>query len=91
MDMWEPYVRSTLAHLPEAARKIVFDKFHVAQHLGKAVDEVQRREQRSCRHLRQRNLRFPAGGASRTAPHLPARSSISSAPQISPCSGKSVV
>ncbi len=47
MDMWEPYVRSTLAHVPDAARKIVFDKFHVAQHLGKAVDEVRRREHRA--------------------------------------------
>ena len=47
MDMWEPYVRSTLAHVPEAAGKIVFDKFHVAQHLGKAVDDVRRHEHRA--------------------------------------------
>ena len=47
MDMWEPYVRSTLAHVPDAAGKIVFDKFHVAQHLGKAVDDVRRQEHRA--------------------------------------------
>ena len=28
MYMWDPYVSSTLNHLPEARRKIVFDKFH---------------------------------------------------------------
>jgi transposase len=46
-DMWEPCVRSTRAHLPDAKRKIVFDKFHVAKHLNKAVDEVRRREHRA--------------------------------------------
>jgi len=46
MDMWEPYVLSTRAHLPEADRKIVFDKYHVAQHLNEAVDKVRRRENR---------------------------------------------
>src|SRR5215467_2941865 len=38
MDMWEPYVQSTRAHLPDAASKIVFDKFHVVKHLHEAVD-----------------------------------------------------
>ncbi|NOR66688.1 MAG: ISL3 family transposase [Woeseiaceae bacterium] len=46
MDMWEPYIRSTRAHLPDADSKIVFDKFHVAQHLNKAVDKVRRQENR---------------------------------------------
>ena len=40
MDMWAPYIASTRAHVPEAERKIVFDKFHVAKHLGDAVDQV---------------------------------------------------
>lgn len=44
MDMWEPYVRSTREHVPEA--EIVFDKFHVAQHLGDAVDRVRKQEHR---------------------------------------------
>lgn len=46
MDMWEPYIRSTTAHLPDAHRKIVFDKYHVAQHLNEAVDKVRRQEHR---------------------------------------------
>lgn len=46
MDMWAPYIRSTQAHVPDSDEKIVFDKFHVAQHLGDAVDKVRRRENR---------------------------------------------
>jgi transposase len=49
MDMWAPYIRSTREHVPAADAKIVFDKFHVAQHLGEAVDEVRRRENRELR------------------------------------------
>lgn len=44
MDMWQPYIAATEAHVPGAAQKIAFDKFHVAQHLGEAVDQVRRRE-----------------------------------------------
>ena len=47
MDMWEPYIQSTLEHLPEAEKKIVFDKFHVAQHLGNAVDQVRRQDHKA--------------------------------------------
>jgi transposase len=42
MDMWDPFIASVEAHLKDAAKKIVFDKFHVAQHLGEAVDRVRR-------------------------------------------------
>jgi transposase len=49
MDMWDPYVTSTVNHLPEARRKIVFDKFHIAKHLSEAVDLVRRRENRQLR------------------------------------------
>ena len=42
MDMWGPFIDSTLAHVPGAEHKIAFDKFHVAQHLGDAVDKVRR-------------------------------------------------
>lgn len=44
MDMWDPYVASTLEHLPWAEEMIVYDKFHVAKHLGEAVDRVRRSE-----------------------------------------------
>jgi transposase len=49
MDMWEPYVQSTRAHLPGADGKIVFDKFHVVKHLHDAVDQVRRREHRALK------------------------------------------
>ena len=38
MDMGEPYIQATLAKVPEAAEKIVVDRFHVMGHVGKAVD-----------------------------------------------------
>ena len=40
MDMWEPFIQSTRARVPEAAEKIVFDRFHIMGHVGKAVDSV---------------------------------------------------
>ena len=49
MDMWAPYIAATRKHVPEAERKIVYDKFHVAKHLGEAVDLVRRRENRELR------------------------------------------
>ena len=51
MDMWEPYVQSTRAHLPGAEGKIVFDKFHVVKHLHDAVDHVRRGEHRALRRV----------------------------------------
>lgn len=46
-DMWEPCVQSTRTHLPDADRKIVFDKCHVVKHLHDAVDQVRRDEHRA--------------------------------------------
>ncbi|MFN9368666.1 MAG: transposase, partial [Planctomycetia bacterium] len=46
MDMWEPYIQSTLEAVPLASSKIVFDRFHVMQHMTEAVDVVRRRENR---------------------------------------------
>jgi transposase len=46
MDMCQPYIQSTLENLPFADQKIAFDKFHVAQLLGDAVDQVRRAEHR---------------------------------------------
>ena len=39
MDMWEPYPRDHPVR-GGRAEKIAFDKFHVAGHLGDAVDRV---------------------------------------------------
>jgi transposase len=49
MDMWDPYVASVRDHLPGGEDKIVFDKFHIAQHLGEAVDRVRRREHKELK------------------------------------------
>lgn len=49
MDMWEPYLNSVRAHLDAADEKVVYDKFHIAQHLGEAVDRVRRRENKTLR------------------------------------------
>ena len=46
MDMSAPYIQSTLLHVPAADEKIVFDKFHIAQLLGQALDQVRRMESR---------------------------------------------
>lgn len=49
MDMHQPYVNSVQKHLPDGEKKIVFDKFHVAKHLGEAVDKVRRAENKVLR------------------------------------------
>ncbi len=58
LDMWDPYIRSVREHVPDADSKIVFDKFHVAQHLSKAVDQVRRKENKTvdtAKHFRWRH------------------------------------
>jgi transposase len=49
LDLWEPYENSIRQHLPDAQDKIVYDKFHVAKHLGEAVDRVRRAENKTLR------------------------------------------
>ena len=49
MDMWAPYIVATFDSLDLAEAKICFDKFHVAMHLGGAVDRVRREENRALR------------------------------------------
>lgn len=44
MDMWAPYIAATREHVPGADDKIAFDRFHVAKHLGDAVNHVRREE-----------------------------------------------
>jgi transposase len=46
MDMWQAYIRAVEETIPGAEKKICFDKFHMAQHLGAAVDKVRREEHR---------------------------------------------
>src|SRR6266576_3004243 len=42
VDMWEPFRPSLEQWVPEC--RIVYDKFHILQHAGQAVDEVRRAE-----------------------------------------------
>jgi len=49
IDMWDPYIGSVRANVPDADEKIVFDRFHIAKHANDAVDQVRRRENRELR------------------------------------------
>lgn len=49
MDMHAPYIIATHEAVPNAEKKIAFDKFHVAKHLGDAVDRVRRAETKELR------------------------------------------
>ncbi len=44
MDMHEPYIKAVAEALPNGEGKVAFDKFHVASHLGDAVNKVRREE-----------------------------------------------
>jgi len=58
MDMWKAFRNSTLkeGHAPRA--RIVYDKFHILTHLGKAMDEVRKQE---YKRLSGKNRRFIKG------------------------------
>lgn len=49
MDMHAPFIIVTQEQVPDADDKIAFDKFHVAQHLVDAVDQVRRAESKALR------------------------------------------
>ena len=42
VDMWEPFRKSLEQWVPKC--QIIYDKFHILQHAGKAVDEIRRAE-----------------------------------------------
>ena len=44
MDLWRPFIRSTLEHVPGAAGKIVHDPFHLVKHMNEAVNDVRKSE-----------------------------------------------
>jgi transposase len=46
MDMWEPFITAVQETIEGAEGKICFDRFHVAGHLGKALDKVRATEHR---------------------------------------------
>ena len=44
LDMWPAFINACLAQVPGASEKMVFDRFHIMQHVGKGVDRVRRQE-----------------------------------------------
>ena len=44
MDMWAPYAKAVRENAPRA--QVLFDRFHLVQHLNRAVDEVRRAQLR---------------------------------------------
>ena len=49
MDMWPPYINAVRAAVPGADEKIVFDRFHIMQHVLAALDQVRRAENKALR------------------------------------------
>jgi transposase len=47
MDMWDPFINAVKANFQNANQLIAFDRFHVAQHFGKALDKVRAEESRT--------------------------------------------
>jgi transposase len=54
MDMWRPYMDAAARWLPNA--RVCFDRFHVARHLGDAVNTVRKDEHRRLRAEGDRTL-----------------------------------
>lgn len=46
LDMWPAYINACEAQVPQAAQKMVFDRFHIMRHVLEAVDKVRKREHR---------------------------------------------
>jgi Transposase and inactivated derivatives len=46
MDMWDAFIKAVKANIEGAENIIAFDRYHVAQHLSKAVDIVRAQEHR---------------------------------------------
>jgi transposase len=46
MDMWDPFIASTVEYVPGGRSKIVYDRFHIMKHMTAAVDSVRKWEHR---------------------------------------------
>jgi transposase len=46
MDIWDAFIKAVKANFEKAESLIVFDRYHVAQHLNKAVEKVRAEEHR---------------------------------------------
>jgi transposase len=47
MDMWDPYIAATKRYIPDAEKKIVFDRFHVMRFVVDGVDKVRKEEHKT--------------------------------------------
>jgi len=56
MDMWKPFRKATLNHVPNA--QIVYDKFHIMRHLADVLDQVRRSE---YKRVNEKERRFIKG------------------------------
>ena len=56
MDMEAHYIQATHACVPDAARKIVFDKYHAVRTVTEAVDAVRRQEHKALQAVNDRRL-----------------------------------
>ncbi len=54
MDMWRPYIDAAAKWLPHA--RACFDRFHVARHIGEAVNSVRKQEHSALRAEGDRTL-----------------------------------
>lgn len=57
MDMWDPYIHATMAQVPDARSKIVFDRFHVISIMGRAVNSVRQQEHRQLQREGDQSLK----------------------------------
>jgi len=51
LNIWNPYIASEKAHVPEVEDKIVFDGYHLMADMGKTVDEVREKEHRVLKQM----------------------------------------
>lgn len=47
--IWDPYLASIREHVPEAEKKLVFDRYHLMTHMIRAVDRVRKEEHRDLK------------------------------------------
>lgn len=57
MDMWKPFFAATKAYVPDAEKKIVFDRFHAMGYALKAVDDTRKAEHSKLRELDDERLK----------------------------------
>lgn len=49
MDMWDPFIAATQTYVPDAEKKIVFDRYHVMKYVVDAVDKIRKQENEQLR------------------------------------------